>query len=116
LRKILALLLFGFSLGTSSAYAGNHSFKPGKLIDVSTDERLYEGTTLRRAIFVVQIDDVVYTLQGGRVSRGAKDYAQGLIVGDPVQASVEGKDVILQKPDGKDFKTSILKRERAKAN
>jgi hypothetical protein len=37
-------------------------------------------------------------------------------VGDPVEASVEGDSVILLKPDGKDLKTSILKRERVKAD
>jgi len=113
MRKLLAFVLLAFCLGSSMAYAHSHAFQTGKLISVTTDERLDEGTSYRRAIFIVQIGDIAYTLKGDRVNLRTKDYAQGLIVGDPVQVSVEDENVILQKPNGKDFKTSILKRERS---
>jgi hypothetical protein len=114
MRKLFAVVLLGFCFVLPVAYAGGHNFQTGRLIQVTTDERLHEGTTLRRAIFTVQIGDIVYTLQGYRaVPPKARDYAEGLIVGDPVQASVEGERVVLRRPNGKDFKTSILKRERA---
>jgi hypothetical protein len=42
-------------------YAGGHrEFQTGKLLDVSFDERLLEGTTKRYAVYHVQIGDVVY--------------------------------------------------------
>lgn len=116
MRKLLVVLVLVLCFGTSYALAGSHTFQTGKLIDVTTDERLNEGTSHRSAIFTVQIRDIVYTLKGERVSQRTKDYAKGLIVGDPVQAAVEGENVILLKPDGKDLKTSILKRERAKVD
>ena len=112
MRQFLKFALLAFCFGSTIVYAGGHNFQTGKLVNVDTDERLARGTSLRRAIFTVQIGDIVYTLRGERVSPRPKDYAQGLIVGDPVQASVEGENVVLQKPDGKDLKTVILKRER----
>ena len=109
------LTIVALCLGGASAFAGSHNFQSGKLIDVSTDERLVEGTTHRHSIFIVQIGDLIYTLRGGHVSPHGKDYAQGLVIGDPVQASVEGENVFLLKPDGKDLKTTIQKRERVQA-
>ncbi len=111
--KFLGTLCACFLLCFFFFLCRNRSFQTGKLIDVSTNERLYEGTSHRTAIFTIQIGDIVYTLKGGRVSRRAKDYAHGLIVGDPLQASVEGENVVLQEPDGKNLNTSILNRERA---
>ena len=35
------------------------------------------------------------------------------IIGDPVQAAVEGEDLILLRPDGKELKAKITRRERA---
>jgi len=37
-----------------------------------------------------------------------------LIIGDPVKAAVEGNNLILLLPTGKDFGTAILTRERSK--
>jgi len=90
-----------------------HDFQKGKLINVTTDERLIEGTSARWAIFTVQISDLVYTARGGRVRRHSGDFTEGLIIGDPVQAAVDGGELILLKPDGKELKTRIIKRERA---
>jgi hypothetical protein len=115
-RMRIVTLAFLFALCiVQSAFGATHNFQQGKLLDVTTDERLDEGTSFRRAIFTVQIGDIIYTLKGERVSPHKKDYSEGLIIGDSIQASVEGDDVILLKPNGKDLKTSILKRERAKA-
>jgi hypothetical protein len=111
-RKLLATFLLTLCLGSTAVYGGNHTFQTGKLIDVTTNETLDEGTSYSRAIFTVQIGDIVYTLKGERIRRRTKDYAEGLIVGDPVQASIEGQDVFLEKPDGKVLKTFTLKRER----
>jgi hypothetical protein len=115
MRKFPVVAILALSFCFSPSFAAKHAFQTGKLIDVTTDERLAEGTSYRRAIFVVQIADIVYTLRGGRVSVRAKDYAQGLIVGDPVQVSIEDENVILLRPNGKELKASILKRERVQS-
>jgi hypothetical protein len=112
MRKFLAVTMFALCFGSTFVYAGSHNFQAGKLLDVTTDVRANGSNARTIAILSVQIGDIVYTLNGGRVSQHANDYAKGLIVGDPVQASVEGGNVILPRPDGKDMKTSILKRER----
>jgi hypothetical protein len=37
-----------------------------------------------------------------------------LIIGDPVQAAIDGEDLILLRPDGRELKAKIVRRERAK--
>jgi len=93
--------------------AAKHDFQTGKLINIDTDERLYQGTSFRWAIFTVQVGDLVYTARGGRARRHSGDPGHGLIIGDPVQAAVDGENLILLKPDGKELKTKITKRARA---
>jgi hypothetical protein len=106
--KILACVLL---LCSTAALAKDHDFHTGKLVSVDTVDRLSEGTTYRRAIFTVQLDDLVYTLKGEAVHHNT-DISKGFVVGDPIQAAVEGNNVVLLQPDGKDFKTTIIKRER----
>jgi hypothetical protein len=116
MRKIFGVVVFFICFVSLAANPASHSFKTGKLLDVTTEEILMQGTSMRHAIFTVQIGDIVYTLQGKHlVYLKGRDYAEGLIVGDPVQVSIEGNEVFLLRPDGKELKTSILKRERAAA-
>ncbi len=110
MRKFVLPILL--SLQMPSAFAKDHNFQPGKLVDVTTDDRLGAAQTRRKAILVVDLDDLEYTLDAGRVPPNGRDYAHGLIVGDPVQVSVEDKDVVLRLPNGKDLKTAIIKRSR----
>ena len=101
-------------LAAASVSAGDHrEFQTGKLVDVTSDERLYEGTTVKHAIYHVQIGDVVYLARGERISRHSSDPAHGLVVGDTVQVAVEKDDLIMQRPDGKEIKARIVKRIRA---
>jgi hypothetical protein len=109
-RLIGALLLLSMSL-TVTAASKPRDFKSGKLVEIGTDERLVKGTTARTAIFTVQLGDLVYSARGGRVA-GARDIGQGLVVGDPVQVAIEGQKLIMLKPDGKEIKTTIVKRAR----
>jgi hypothetical protein len=92
--------------------AKTHDFHDGKLIAVGSDDRIVDGTSEGHAILAVQLADVIYTVRGDRIRRGTKDFAHGLIIGDAVKVSVEGKDLFLLEPGGKNFKTGILKRER----
>ena len=91
----------------------SRDFKPGKLLDIGSSERVIEGTVYRRAEFTVQVDDIVYTVRGDRIRRSTGDVGQGLIVGDPVQVAIDGGNLIFMKPDGKEMKTTIVKRARA---
>lgn len=104
--------LICFLLLSTAAFAKDHAFQQGKLLAVDTDQRLYEGTSIGHALLTVQVDDVIYTVRGERVTRRTKDFSGGLIIGDSVQASLEGNNLVLLKPDGKDLKTNILKRAR----
>jgi hypothetical protein len=106
----------GFSVLLSTVYccAGTHrEFQTGKLLDVSADERLFEGTSVKYAIYQVQVGDVVYFGRGERLRRRSGDPGHGLIVGDPVRAAIDGDSLILQRPEGKEIKTKIVKRQRA---
>jgi hypothetical protein len=108
-------------------------FKTGKLIDVGTEDRLVDGTSYRFAIFTVQIEDIVYVAKGDRLGPASAarplvpipsvtslihpaDSGQELIIGDPIQAAVDGENLILIRPkDGKQIKAMITKRTRATA-
>jgi hypothetical protein len=107
------VLILCTALAAAPAFARNHLYTSGRLLDATTDERLDKGTSFRRAIYTVQLGDIVYTLQGEKVKPNTKDITKGMIVGDPVDASVDGEHVYLHTPSGKDIKTDIMKRARA---
>lgn len=113
MRKKLLLVVLTLTLASTCLCATKRDFQTGKLVSITADEILYEGTTHRRAIFTVQIADLVYTARGERIRRRSGDFGQGLIIGDPVQVAIDGEDLILLKPDGKELKTKIIKRARA---
>lgn len=113
----LALML---ALAAISLGASKHEFRAGKLLDVTTDTKL----AIRHAVFVVQIDDVIYPTRGDRLERvkaslitmaitKSGDSGQDLIVGDPVEVYLHGDDLIIRKPSGKELKTKVIKRVRA---
>jgi hypothetical protein len=106
------LLILITALAGTQAYA-SRVYTTGRLLDATTDERLAKGTSLRRAIYTVQVNDIIYTLQGEKVKPNTKDITKGLIVGDPVEASVDGEHVYLHTAKGKQIKTDIMKRARA---
>jgi hypothetical protein len=112
LRKAIVFALLLLLVTTALGATKQHEFQTGKLIDVTADERLIDGTSYRRAIFTVQLGELTYSARGGRISRRSRDYAQGLIIGDPVQVSIDGDHLILLKPDGKELNTTIIKRVR----
>jgi hypothetical protein len=111
--RVLLMVAVTLTLATPFLGATKRTFQTGKLLSVTADERLIEGTSYRRAIFSVQIGDLVITSRGGRIRLRSGDIGQGLIVGDAVQVAIDGGDLILLKPDGKELKTKIIKRERA---
>lgn len=113
MRKVLLMVALTLTLATTFLGAKKRDFQTGKLLSVTADERLDEGTSYRWAIFTVQIGDLVYTARGGRIRLHSGDFGQGLIIGDAVQIATEGGDLIFLKPDGKELKTKIVKRERA---
>jgi len=112
-RKILLMVALALVPATAFLGATKRAFQTGKLISITADERFVEGTSYRRAIFAVQIGDLVITARGGRIGRRSGDIGQGLIVGDAVQVAIDGGDLIFLKPDGKELRTKIVKRERA---
>jgi|SRR5271165_722157 len=119
LTSVLALIL-----GTTCFGASKHNFQTAKLLDVTTDSKLVDGTSVRHAVFVVQIDDLVYTTRGDRLGRiknslitmaitTSGDDGHDLIIGDLVQVFLHGDDLFIRKPNGKELRTKIIKRVRA---
>jgi hypothetical protein len=92
--------------------APRHEFQAGKLVDISSEDRVEKGTTHSYAVYQVQIGDIIYFGRGEKLSKHPGDSGHGLIVGDPVQAAIDGSDLIIQRPDGKEMKTKIIKRQR----
>ena len=112
MRKVPLMFVVIMALASVLVAETKHNFQTGKLINITADERFDEGTSYRWAIFTVQVADVVYTARGDRVRRRTGDIGQGLIVGDPVKVAIDGGNIILLKPDGKELKMKITKRER----
>jgi len=118
--KLLGLIRivvgFSFLLGSASLWAApKHEFQSGKLVDISSDERVDKGTTHGYSVYQVQIGDIVYFGRGEKLAKHPGDTGHGMIVGDPVQAAVDGGDLYSQRPDGKEIKARIIKRQRAGA-
>ena len=96
--------------------AGGHKeFQSGKLLNITSDEQEKKGTTYGYVIYQVQIGDIVYFGRGQKLPKKPGDEGKGLIIGDPVQAAVDGDDLFIQRPNGKEIKTKIIKRQRAGA-
>jgi len=112
LRKVLLSVVIELSL-SAALTAAKHDFQTGKLVDIADDERLYEGTSLRWAVFTVRVEDIIYTARGQRMQRRSGDPGHGLIVGDPVKVAIDKDELILLNPDGKEMKMKITKRARA---
>ena len=108
LVAILALMLLAGKVALA-----DHSYMPGRLLDATTEDRLNQGTTTSHAIYTVQVEGIMYTVRGERVGGHTKDYTKGMIVGDAVDARVDGKHLYLRTPKGKEIKTDILKRARS---
>jgi hypothetical protein len=114
--KIPAIIISFILLCIVEGIAGTpHQFQAGKLVDVGSDERAVEGTTIIHAVYQVQVGDLIFFARGERVRRHGGDPAHGLVVGDPVQVAIEGDDLILQRPDGKEIKAKIIRRQRAES-
>lgn len=113
MRTVLFMVALALAFATAFLGANKRNFQTGKLVSVSEDERLIEGTSHRWAVFTVQIGDLVYTARGDRIRRRSGDIAQGLIIGDAVQVALDGSEyLILLKPDGKELKAKIITRTR----
>jgi len=112
-RRALFMVALALTLATFLLGAAKRDFQTGKLVSVTEDERLIEGTSHRWAVFTVQIGDLVYTARGERIRRRSGDIAQGLIIGDALQVALDGNEyLILLKPDGRELKTKIITRAR----
>ena len=87
--KIPAIIISFILLCIVEGIAGTpHQFQAGKLVDVGSDERAVEGTTIIHAVYQVQVGDLIYFARGERVRRHSGDPAHGLVVGDPVQLAI----------------------------
>src|ERR1700732_5100408 len=75
-RRSLFFVLLAFMLAMICLGAAKRDFQTGKLLSVTADERLDEGTTYRWAIFTVQRGDLIVTARGGRVRRHSGDIGQ----------------------------------------
>lgn len=112
-KRVWWAFVLGF--GVSAAGMADRLYQPGKLLNAATESRSKKGTTTTHAVFTVQTGGLVYTVRAEKVGNNAKDYTEGMIVGDPVEASVDGNHLYLKTPKGKQIKTDVLTRARADA-
>lgn len=114
MRKLIPAVLIAVLAMVAPLYA-KKTFTQGTLVNITKEDMSAKKKTEQAALFHVRIADLIYTGRGGKVDKKSGDMGQGLIVGDPVQAAVDGENLYLKKPNGKEIKTKIIKRERAAA-
>jgi hypothetical protein len=110
IHRLLGLaLLFFLPL---SAIAKDKSYIQGKLVSAGTTQTILEGDQFDFATVVIQVDDILITARGRRVTRHSGEIVPGVIIGDPIPVNIDGNEIRLKLPSGKEFKASIVKRER----
>jgi hypothetical protein len=112
-RKLLFLLALLLTLATTFQAAGKLEFQKGEVLSITSGKGLDHNITHRWAVFAVQIGNVIYSGSGKRIRHATDDYSEGLHDGDAIRAAVSGNELILLKPDGKELRTRIIKRELA---
>ena len=108
-KAAILFCMLAFSFG---GFASTRDYQTGKLLDVGYDDILHSGSSQRHALYQVRLGDVIYSAEGDKLKHKA-DPGHGLVVGDDVRVAVEGDRLYLRRPDGKDIKATIVKRERA---
>ena len=66
-------------------------------------------------VYEVQVEDLIYFARGGRTNSRSGKLANDLIVGDEIEAAISGEELVLRRPDGKEIKAKIVRRQRADA-
>ena len=85
---------------------------------VKKDKTVYTGTTTpdeqKKTIYTIRValDGFVYTADSSPVFGVFSYKPTDLVVGDPVEACVKDKDLVVTRPDGKDFKAKITRTAR----
>ncbi len=105
-------LLLGMLVISLVSLARTRDFQTAKLVDVSYDDVMHSGSSQRHPVYQVRLGDLIYSAEGDKLKHAA-DPAHGLLVGDDVRVAIEGDRLYLRRPDGKDIKTTIVKREKA---
>lgn len=109
------ILLFMLMLATVLAVAADKDWEKGTLVDVSVGQRTTgvpsgNGTLIaQHNVFQVSVKlvDIVYTGE-----TRSKEVSK-LVIGDPVEVTVDDKNLYLHCPDGKEIKAKILKKARS---
>ena len=101
------------TLATTFLGAAKREYQLGRLIELTTAMEVVAGVTRQYAIFVVETDGLVY--KGSlpiSINISGQPPVTDVVVGDPVQVSIEGPgteqaEMIIRKSGGKELKTKI---------
>lgn len=92
--------------------AEKSAYQSGKLIDMSsTESGAGAGRGQRIFCLAVETGDLSYTLRYWPNWRGSY-VPTDLVVGDPVEITVDKNHLYIKKANGGDLKTDIVRRER----
>jgi hypothetical protein len=112
LRKLL--LVMALACAIPSAIRADKGATPnGEVLSITIGKGLDGVENHRFALIAVQIGDVIYTGDAGRIHHPLDDYTHGFTAGDHVLTEVRGEELTLKKPGGKELKTKIIKKVRA---
>ena len=111
-RKLMLLMALACAI-PGAVRADKGAAPNGEVLSITVGKALDGVETHRFALIAVQIGDVIYTVDAGRIRHPLDDYSHGYGPGDHVLAEVRGEELMLKKPGGKDLKAKIVKRVRA---
>jgi hypothetical protein len=113
MKRTTLFVVLALILAVTPLRAGEAAeYQTGKLIDLHR-ESTGAGAARAQGTFclAVEVTDMTYLVSHEAAWRWSYEPTD-FVVGDPVEVKIEGKDLYLKRPKGRDLKTYITRRER----
>ena len=109
MRTLLAVALLAFTVGAHGA----DGFQPAAILDASTHVETFGTVVMPVNTVTLRLGDLVVTADYYTALKNGPNVASALVVGDTVQAKLDGKKLLLVLPNGKKISADITRRARA---
>jgi hypothetical protein len=110
MKTTLATILIALSLCLSAAAQNKVTLLN---IEPYRADTAYQGTTVEHLMFAITVSIDGMAVTGIYEAKWRWSYTpQDLVVGDTIDARIDGKKLVIKRSDGKEFKATIIRRER----
>jgi len=111
-RVFLAIALVFSSLAPIGA-AHEQGFQTGTLVDIRKAGPPVDDKILLQLIFVVQVGDSIYEATTSENLSKSEEFADSVIVGDPIKVAIHGEEMTLANKSGNELTIKIIRRKHA---